>query len=66
MTKSHHDSGSDQPQNQNNAMSDDPGDGSRTAFTPGKDGTAPVEKAPKHDAQDQEAIEAFGERGQAG
>lgn len=51
-------------QNQNNAMSDDPGDGSRNTFTPGKDGSTPVEKAPAQDAQDQEAIEAFGERGQ--
>jgi hypothetical protein len=50
-------------QNQNNAMSDDPGDGSRNAFTPGKDGDTPVERQPAHDAQDQSTIEAFGEEG---
>ena len=53
-------------QNQNNSMSDDPGDGQRNSFTPGKDGNTPLEKAPEHDAQDQETIEAFGDRGQAG
>ena len=57
---------SNEPQisaNQNNQMSDDPGDGSRTSFTVGKDGTTPVEGAPAHDAQDQSTIEAFGEEG---
>ena len=57
---------SNEPQisaNQNNQMSDDPGDGNRTSFTVGKDGTAPVEKAPARDAQDQSTIEAFGEEG---
>jgi hypothetical protein len=64
MSKSHHDSESDQPQNQNNAMSDDPGDGSRKSFVTGRDGdkTAP-EKAPQEDDQDQSTIEAFGEEG---
>jgi hypothetical protein len=52
----------DQPQNQNNEMSDDPGDGGRKAFATGRDGAStPAEKAP--DAQDQSAIEAFGEEG---
>jgi hypothetical protein len=50
-------------QNQNNQMSDDPGDGNRTSFTTGKDGTTPVEKAPPNDKQDQSTIEAFGEAG---
>ncbi|HZH06688.1 MAG TPA: hypothetical protein VEY69_08440 [Lautropia sp.] len=51
-------------QNQNNQMSDDPGDGSRNAFKPGDaDGDTPVERAPAHDAQDQGTIEAFGEAG---
>ena len=50
-------------QNQNNQMSDDPGDGSRNAFTLGKDGNTPLEKKPPHDAQDQSTIEAFGEQG---
>ena len=50
-------------QNQNNEMSDDPGDGSRTSFTLGKDGNSPAEKKPPNDAQDQSTIEAFGEEG---
>jgi hypothetical protein len=65
MSKSQH--RSNEPQisaNQNNQMSDDdPGDGNRTSFTVGKDGTTPVEKAPPHDEQDQSTIEAFGEEG---
>jgi hypothetical protein len=49
--------------NQNNQMSDDPGDGSRKSFTLGKDGETPVERAPAQDSQDQSTIEAFGEEG---
>jgi hypothetical protein len=49
--------------NQNNQMSDDPGDGSRKSFTLGKDGETPVERAPAQDKQDQSTIEAFGEEG---
>jgi hypothetical protein len=49
--------------NQNNQMSEDPGDGSRTSFVAGKDGNTPVEKAPPTDRQDQSTIEAFGEEG---
>jgi hypothetical protein len=30
-------------QNQNNAMSEDPGDGQRKAFKPGSDGATPVD-----------------------
>ena len=64
MSKSHHDSESDQPQNQNNAMSDDPGDGSRKSFTTGRDGArTAAEKAPEQDDQDESTIEAFGEEG---
>ena len=64
MTKSSHSSDSDQPQNQNNAMSDDPGDGSRKSFTTGRDGgKTAAEKAPAQDDQDQSTIEAFGEEG---
>jgi hypothetical protein len=64
MNKSSHESTSGQnEQNQNNAMSDDPGDGNRTSFVTGKDGTSPVEKVPEHDSQDQDTIEAFGEAG---
>ncbi len=64
MTKSSHSSDSDQPQNQNNAMSDDPGDGSRKSFTTGRvGGKTAAEKAPAQDDQDQSTIEAFGEEG---
>jgi hypothetical protein len=64
MTKSSHASDFDQPQNQNNAMSDDPGDGSRNSFTTGRDGgKTAAEKAPDQDDQDQSTIEAFGEEG---
>lgn len=53
--------------NQKNLMSDDdPRDGNRTSFTLGKDGSSPAQKKPEHDRQDQEAIEAFGERGVTG
>ncbi|CAA9517374.1 MAG: hypothetical protein AVDCRST_MAG62-900 [uncultured Sphingomonas sp.] len=63
MSQSKHQGTGDAPQNQNNAMSDDPGDGNRTSFTAGKDGETPVEKAPPHDAQDQSTVEAFGDAG---
>jgi hypothetical protein len=64
MSKSQHDSESDQPQNQNNAMSDDPGDGSRKSFVTGRDGgETAAEKAPAQDKQDQSPTEAFGEEG---
>ena len=64
MTKSSHAAETAFTQIQNNAMSDDPADGSRNAFKPGTDGSTPVEKSPEQDAQDEDAIEAFGERGQ--
>ena len=52
--------------NQKNMMSEnDPGDGNRTSFRLGKDGTTALEKKPEHDRQDQETIEDFGERGVA-
>lgn len=64
--QNHHlDDSNQRPMNQGNQMSEDPGDGNRTSFTLGKDGTTPVEKKPEHDKQDQEAIEAFGKRGVA-
>jgi hypothetical protein len=54
----------DQPQNQNNEMSDDPGDGGRKSFVIGRDGgKTAAEKAPEQDEQDQSTIEAFGEEG---
>ena len=63
MTRNRPSSG-DQPQNQNNLMSDDPGDGARESFVVGRDGgKTAAEKAPPRDEQDQSAIEAFGEEG---
>jgi hypothetical protein len=59
----HNPDSTDQALNQNNQMSDDPGDGSRNSFTLGKDGNTPAEKAPEQDQQDQTTIEAFGEEG---
>ncbi|HZF94470.1 MAG TPA: hypothetical protein VEZ20_06300 [Allosphingosinicella sp.] len=64
MSKSQHNKNSMQmTQNQNNQMSDDPGDGSRDSFTLGKDGKAPNEVSPEEKAQDKSQIEAFGEQG---
>ena len=63
MTKSQHTPTGDNPQNQNNAMSDDPKDGNRESFTTGRDGTSPVEKAPEHDRQDKATVEDFGREG---
>ncbi|HLL31497.1 MAG TPA: hypothetical protein VK403_10910 [Allosphingosinicella sp.] len=65
MAKNQHNPDStDQALNQNNQMSDDPGDGSRNAFTVGRDGRrTAAEKAPARDEQDQSTIEAFGEEG---
>jgi len=64
MSKNQHNADStDRALNQNNQMSDDPGDGSRNSFILGKDGNTPVEKAPEQDQQDQSTIEAFGEEG---
>ena len=63
MTKSLHTPEAPFTQNQNNAMSDDPGDGSRNSFTAAPEESAAVEKKPKQDAQDQSTIEAFGEEG---
>ena len=62
MSKNQHNSSSmDKTMNQNNQMSEDPGDGSRNSFTLGNDGDTPLEKAPEHDEQDQSTIKAFGE-----
>ena len=66
MSKNQHDShnSGDQPQNQNNEMSDDPRDGSRESFVIGRDGgRTAAEKAPAQDEQDLSEIEAFGEEG---
>jgi hypothetical protein len=60
----HNPDSADRPLNQNNQMSDDPGDGSRRSDTVGRAG-APTraEKPPEQDEQDQSTIEAFGEEG---
>ena len=51
-------------QNQNNQMSDDPADGSRNSVTLGRDGKkTAVEVSPEEEAQDETAIEAFGDEG---
>ncbi|HYG46406.1 MAG TPA: hypothetical protein VD846_00550 [Allosphingosinicella sp.] len=65
MAKNQHNPDStDQALNQNNQMSDDPGDGSRNSFTVGRDGgKTAAEQAPDRDEQDQSTIEAFGEEG---
>lgn len=65
MSKSQHNHDDQQnTQNQNNQMSDDPKDGSRNSETLGQASSpTPVEKAPAHDAQEESAIEAFGEEG---
>lgn len=51
-------------QNQNNRMSDDPGDGSRNSFVLGRNGSpTAAEKPPKEDTQDQVRIESLGREG---
>ncbi|HEY0413361.1 MAG TPA: hypothetical protein VGD66_09475 [Allosphingosinicella sp.] len=60
----HNPDSSDRPLNQNNQMSDDPGDGSRKSAVLGRaGGKTAAERPPAQDAQDQSTIEAFGEEG---
>jgi hypothetical protein len=61
----HHDKSQQLTQNQNNKMSEDPGDGSRNSDRIGDAGQGePVEIAPEEKAQhDEETLEAFGEKG---
>jgi hypothetical protein len=64
MSKNSHVSNPPLTQNQNNAMSDDPGDGHRLTDKPGPIGSTPVENnKPAHDEQDAAAIEEFGREG---
>ena len=63
-SKNQHNPNSQQyTQNQNNEMSDDPGDGHRLTDKPGPIGKTPVEKAPPQDEQNQATIEEFGREG---
>jgi hypothetical protein len=50
-------------QNQNNAMSDDPGDGHRLTNNPKATGKTAAEKPAPGDPQNQPTPEEFGERG---
>jgi hypothetical protein len=60
----HNPDSTNQAFNQNNQMSDDPGDGSRNSDTLGRDGgKTAAERPPEQDEQDQSTIEAFGEEG---
>jgi hypothetical protein len=65
MSKNLHNPDSvDRPLNQNNQMSDDPGDGSRRSDTLGRaGGRTAAEKPPEQDRQDESTLEAFGEEG---
>jgi hypothetical protein len=60
----HRDKSPQLTQNQNNKMSEDPGDGSRNSDTLGGGQGEPVEVSPEEKAQqDEDALEAFGEEG---
>ena len=60
----HNPDSTDRPLNQNNQISDDPGDGSRNSDTLGQAGAkTAAERPPEQDEQDQSTIEAFGEEG---
>ncbi|MEA3034928.1 MAG: hypothetical protein QOH04_687 [Sphingomonadales bacterium] len=60
----HNPDASDRPLNQNNQKSEDPGDGSRRSAVLGRaGGKTAAETPPGEGAQDQSAIEAFGEEG---
>ena len=51
-------------QNQNNRMSEDPGDGARGSDTLGKDEREPFNRSPEEKEQrDPSTLEAFGEEG---
>ena len=60
----HNPDASERPLNQDNQMSEDPGDGSRNSATLGRNGGATAaEKKADQDRQDESAIEAFGDEG---
>ena len=60
MSKSSHDGTGDLPQNQNNAMSEDPRDGNRNSFTAEEQGG---EAPAKPDESDEDKLREFGQRG---
>jgi hypothetical protein len=60
MSKSQHSGTGDAPQNQNNAMSDDPGDGQRKSFT------AQPEKSKAEGAPEEQGEERLEELGREG
>ncbi|MFC7537061.1 hypothetical protein ACFQPG_06730 [Sphingomonas sp. GCM10030256] len=60
MSKSSHQGTGDTPQNQNNAMSDDPGDGQRKSFTAEGEKSV-VDQSPEE--QGSEQLEEFGKKG---
>jgi hypothetical protein len=60
MGQNSHTGTGDAPQNQNNAMSDDPGDGQRKSFTAAPE-ASPVEKSPEK--QGSERLEELGQQG---
>ena len=60
----HRDKSQPLTQNQNNKMSEDPGDGSRNSDLLGGGQGEPTDVAPEDKAQhDEEVLEAFGEEG---
>ena len=61
MSKSSHDGTGDLPQNQNNAMSDDPGDGQRKSFAAEKQGSGTGPDAPETQGKDR--IDQLGRQG---
>ena len=61
MSKSQHQGTGDQPQNQNNAMSDDPGDGGRKSFVTGNAGGDEHNKAPEEQGEDR--LKELGQQG---
>ena len=60
---SHNPDSTNQALNQNNQMSDDPGDGARGQDSKTKGGEEPTNQIPEEQAQGQSTIEAFGEAG---
>ncbi|HEX8644440.1 MAG TPA: hypothetical protein VF702_11070 [Allosphingosinicella sp.] len=62
VSQNRHDS-AQMTQNQNNQMSEDPGDGSRGKDVNTKEGEEPTNQIPEEQSQNEGTIEAFGEEG---